>query len=177
MAPGITKFTCLDRGTQFIQAAAKGLGVAYNLSSILTTELLHFTGGNKQGRQGVQVMVTRGTWENSSISSRPEFFLRLSIHITQNDTTLWTWKGFVRATSHPCCAFMQGRLKLTSRYQPQNMSAVIEQGNVFRFAVGSNLLDRFRKEKEAFTHDDQLGRNRVNYFNRFFGVNVIMISS
>ena len=58
MALGITKFTCLDWGTQFIQAAAKGLGIAYNLYNILTTELLHFTDDNKQDKQGVQVMIT-----------------------------------------------------------------------------------------------------------------------
>src|SRR5947208_6897665 len=106
MTPGIAKVTRFNRGTKFVEAAAKSLGVAYDLYRILPAKFLHLAGGNNQRGQGVQVMVTRGAGEDTAIGGRPVFFLCLGVHVTQNHATLGPWKGFMGAARHPRCSLM-----------------------------------------------------------------------
>src|SRR5947199_8357935 len=112
MTLGVAKFTRFNRGTKFVEAAAKSLGVAYDLCRILPAKFLHLAGGNNQRGQGVEVVVTGGAREDTAIGGRPVFFLSVCLHVAQNNAALRPWEGFMGAARHPRCPFMYRRLKL-----------------------------------------------------------------
>ena len=84
-------------------------------------------------------------------------------------------ESLMRTARHPGCPLLQWRLKLTARDQPQHMRSIVEQRNIFRFAEGGYLRDRLREKEQAFAHHDQLRRDLVDEFNRFLGINMIVI--
>src|SRR5437588_11591442 len=103
MTLGVAKFTRFNRGTKFVEAAAKSLGVAYDLCRVLPAKFLHLAGGNNQRGQGVKMVVTGGAGEDTAISGRPVFFLSIGIHVAQNHAALRPGEGFMGAARHPRC--------------------------------------------------------------------------
>src|SRR5258706_3798437 len=159
MAASIAKVTRLNGSSKLVQTAAKGLSIAHDLRCVVATILFHFRCGYKQGRQSIEVVITGGAREDTTVGCRPVFLLALSIQIAQDDTALGTWKSLVGAAGHPCSALVQWGLKLTARNQSKNVRAIIEQWNIFRFAEGGNFRDRLGEEEEALRHDHELRRH------------------
>src|SRR2546425_9385367 len=57
------------------------------------------------------------------------------------------------------------------------MRTVIQQGDIFGFAVSRHFCDRFGKKEQALAHDHELRRHLLDKLNGFLTINMVMVFS